>query len=437
MRKSSRKILFHCSGRSSRYSVKRYRKVLLRGRRKKIIPQQRTGLSSGSFGSRYLRFLNPRRNVFSPLPNKSSVIEIDNFSFLDYPEETFENIKKIARSECRFNKIEINYNDGVCLDLAPYLILSLMRRELRQDQVRKGRISAHVSKVIETVGLDENMSIEPADDDDDIIVWPMSFQECSFSDSNVSYIGPSAKYAAEFKDTVNLWLNEVGLELTTSGENSVFKCMAEVLDNALIHSDDGTETSKAWYGGFMSKMLTPRGSPRYVCHFSVVNLGHSIYESLVNCDQESIQQQINSRIADEKRKDRYRFGRKRWNKNLMRMLFSIQDGITSTPIGGTGLMNIIDLVGELGMRPESIAEALKHSLMSRVAIVSGNAYMLVPSLAYGIDEKTEGRYLALNEENDRSLPPDGRLLWQMKSFFPGTILSARFVLSSQNVTKVG
>lgn len=71
------------------------------------------------------KWVKPRERV-----KRTESINITNFSFLDNPQGTLNDLVKIAKHECYDINATINFNDKDILDIAPYIIWGLMNQSM-------------------------------------------------------------------------------------------------------------------------------------------------------------------------------------------------------------------------------------------------------------------------------------------------------------------
>ena len=425
---------YHRKSRSPEQALRRKRKTKKRAGKK-----YRTGFpiaqakSPIEFRGNYLLdTLNPqRKSGYLPKPLAGDEVDCNNFSFIDNPENTLDKIIQISKMDGRLSSLSIHFNDPLCLDIAPYLLFNTFHQDLDVRMRRGGRIGHVLCQTLEKTGLAEHMKIFGLEGEKQHI-WPMVFDESRQAADTTATKGVSSEKAIAFVETMNGWLSEVGLQLSMFGADKIFQCVSEILDNALIHGLKGQETGKAWTAGFMHRPTLRDGTQIYICHFAVLNYGISIGESLTDCCDKEIQAELDELVQGERAKGTFRLLRRRWDPEVMRTLCALQDGVTSfdtdASIGGKGLMDLVEFTTNLGLSTDSIEEGLDDPLMTRLAILSGHAYITVPGLRPQKQENGKRR-LALNAQNDLDHPPDSRLVRKLKKPFPGTILTARFILN--------
>ena len=72
--------------------------------------------------------------------------------------------------------------------------------------------------------------------------------------------------------------------------------------------------------------------------------------------------------------------------------------------------------------------------VSGMAIISGNTQILFDKEAF-LRYNKEGK-IAFNEENSLESVPDSKYVRKIKSFYPGTLISIRFVLQKNYLEKL-
>ncbi|MER9357709.1 hypothetical protein NKI61_31350 [Mesorhizobium sp. M0514] len=372
--------------------------------------------------SRWLRFNRRKHGVR---------IECRQFSFIDNPEETFRTLRKIAEADCNAIDYEVNFEDEHVLDIAPFLVFGMMVEGMA-PMTGGGTVFGPTRKVLEAVGLREFLNIKPfgrmrMDD-----VWPLPLMQrrrAGTSKSRKIAIEPTTLEirADQITKKINEWLGELGSpkELTDHGRGRLKSIVTETLNNAERHGRDGGDGE--WIvAGFMARQPyganTGSANNSHVCHLSFLNLGNSIAHTISGAPEDTLDQ------IDRYCKLHKKIGRR---ETTLATVFALQDGVSRLRqgadgvSGGTGLMDMVEFANELGRETSP-------GLGPHVAILSGDAYVKFEAPfneGFGSSE-SERRLQWFNEGNVVSKPPNDRFVRDLPGYFPGTLITMRFILDA-------
>jgi hypothetical protein len=203
------------------------------------------------------------------------------------------------------------------------------------------------------------------------------------------------------------------------------------LDNAKRHShasEDGT-----WaIAGFMEarKRSDNSGTHAYFCHLAIISPGRTIYESLQHAPAPT-----KSHIAAFVNLHKPTLLQNRaYDEEALWTLSALQDTIsraspTEESINGFGMMTLVEMMNELGAtrRPEE---------QPRLTVLSGASCLMIRP-PYNVPAKGPNghRVLALNAANDLKYQPDEAYVFRMPYRFPGTIVTMRFCLDSEEMVR--
>ena len=362
---------------------------------------------------------------------KTQKIDVVKFSFLDDPERTFETLQKIASAECECAAVEVDFGDDYVLDIAPYLVLGMMRQKMAYV-LTGGSITEPVRKVIHAVGLREFLQMSsfghvPIDE-----VWPLPIIHRRAGGTTTTTdvaAQPTTveKVADRIASLVDEWLEKLAppVSLTEYGLSKIKGFVGEVLNNAERHGRLGGDGE--WIAaGFMARreFETETGSRLlHVCHLSFFNPGRSISDSIKEAPDD-IRQQI-GRFQNLHSKSGI-------SPETLATVLALQDGISRVPqgngqpSGGTGIMDIVEFTNEVGTTPVT-------ELSPRVAILSDRAYILFNGqYGTGVSQESDPRRLQwFNPSNSAMDPPDMAYVKDMPVSFPGTIITMRFVIDDE------
>lgn len=354
-------------------------------------------------------------------------ISCKDFSLIDNPLRTLDTLARIAEADCDSIYYEIDFEDAHVLDIAPFLVFGVMREGMA-PMCRGGTVKAGTRKVLEAVGLREFLRMKPfgrmrMDD-----VWPMPLMQrrrAGTSRSRKIAVEPTTAEirADQIVNRVDEWLRELTspLQLTDHGRGRITGIVTETLNNAERHGRlDG---DGEWIvAGFMARRQHVGGHEGFihVCHLCFMNLGRPISETIMKAPADTTVQI-----------DRYcdRHAGAGIGSPTLATVFALQDGISrfdqsaGNVSGGTGLMDMVEFANEVGRCQIS-------GLGPKVAIVSGRSYVRFEApYNEGFGTAHDERRLQwFNSVNSISDPPDGSHVMDLPSYFPGTVITMRFVL---------
>lgn len=379
--------------------------------------------------------------VWKPLEKRKkpvAEIDLDVFSLIDRPEETFEKFELIAEAECQAQALRLNFNDSMCFDMSAYLLLGLMQKDLPNKQLQGGKITEEVSQVLNAVGLSDYMNIVSNDHPlseqieipgvitrgclDDV----MPFHLASGGGLEAKKLAQSEqrdeKVANNFVDTLkNDWIakHNPKQKISEDAYKKIKDILGELFDNALRHGKPDTETGEWHTVGVLQKRKNKLGQDISVCNLAIINIGMTVSETL-DLAPADILSEI-QRYVD-KHKGSH-------PEDTLKTVCAMQDKISridpkkekNAALNGMGLMNsVLNVMNPLfGC---SVAE-----YQPRFTLLSGKSWLSV-SAAPLTHNEVGTRTLAFNENNDISEPPDNTCVQTLKHKFPGTIISLRFVI---------
>jgi len=355
---------------------------------------------------------------------------------LDNVVASMETLENIARADATQYEATLNFLDERCLDVGPYLVLGLMRRDMIPS-LRGGSMYRGLKKAIEAVALRQFLQIAPFTELSDLAdVWPFPLRQRDFGkrpEQTHLPLNPTTnvKAADALVKTIDDWLNKIcqgedfTLELSRSAKGRIAGVAGELLDNAERHSDLENPLAGGWWiAGFMARRQSTAEEHYYLCHVGFASLGATIGESLVDCRDKHSKAEIEAYVGKHSQISRHKHG-----QELLRSVCALQHGITrfsqeeGLSKGGVGLPRIMDFIMELG-------DTTDNALKPKIGIISGNAYILVGGeykVTLPTGENGQKRQW-FNRENSIDLPPDRGQVFSLKQRFPGTVISIRFAL---------
>lgn len=361
-------------------------------------------------------------------------LAIRNFSFLFHPEETIENLSRMAEAEATCISTIVDFEDEHCLDIGAWLVLSAMRAEMA-PVFAGGAISNDLSKVISALRLDTalGMQVQPIwPDQQDIWAFPVQRRRRSGSSTSKNlHLEPQSKEKAgdELCDALNKWLSTVASqELSRSGRKVVKGMVGETLDNAERHANhlEHPDDSDWLLSGLMVRRNTPSGE-KFDCQLAFLSVGSSISETIATCPDEM-----------RRKMDRYvaahtKTFTKRTNAfQHLQTIFALQPGVSRDPVaflegrGGTGFSDIISFFADLaGIESEEDK--------ARLSVVSGRTVIHIgyPHCRSGGAKLGETPEMWLNGSNTCDDPPDKSCVVELERAFKGTLVTMAFTLDRE------
>lgn len=377
-------------------------------------------------------------------------IDFSNLSLAKNPNETLKKLADLANACSVFPEVRLNFLDSTCDDVASYIVLAHLHSAL-PPIITGGRIHEEVRKVISAVRLRQALGIGAiggvrrrkrnrgfTERRRKAIEGVSAFELVTrsspqrFSDRH-HQIKPQRKEQVgdSFCSTLNGWLGEYQLSLTPEAEQSLVTAIGEALDNAERHgaADTGSAMGDWSVAGF-SRLCEEDGRQILRCSMGMVNIGTTISNSLFSAAP-SVKSKIDSYVA----RHTPIFG-SGMQPELLRTVMALQDGITRVSDatrdrrGGKGFMELAQAFAELGDNGIS-------SMPSVFTIISGRSCVqFTGRFRQGMrDAATRRREMWFNDDNDPSKPPSEAHAFTLDKEFPGTILSASFVIDPTYLRK--
>ena len=389
-----------------------------------------------------LDFLFPERNkkdgwlkIAERKKRSASTLSLKNFSLLDNPEDTLVALQKIAKAEARSIDVTINFEDGYCLDVVPFMLL-MEAWEHMLPVFAGGKMDVPLQKVLVSLGITQAMGIKVNAVEGLEDIWAFPLRRRRAAGSTVSKTAQTDAQTREvvndqFCDSVNEWLREAGLQLTDMGTGWIKTILGELLENAERHSD-GQRQDGAWsIAACMVRRKTSQSEWRLQVFIGIVGLGDTFSESLKRAAEDT-RSNLDSYVSKMKKKGAEQ------SEDTLRTLAALQDTITcvasadSSGRGGYGLQEMLELVNFLGI-------SLDPNRQPRVTIISGKSCIQLRS-PYILGERTQGvtspRVLWCNQTNSSDSTPDKLYVYDMTTGLPGTSISIGFDLDQQYFDQV-
>nr|WP_278377168.1 hypothetical protein [Brucella anthropi] len=419
-------------------SIRRKSRSLLKRMKRGKRPQFRKALLLHSKYSESVLasgLLPNRKKIWIPilkrrLDEKYKELELKNFSFVDYPENTLKLFKSILEFEGNAIEAQLHFDDEYCLDVAAYLVLAEIWPAMARV-FRNGRMSQSIQKVLETLHLRDDLSMRLIGfkNTDDVWAFPKKSRRppgTSRGKDRDLLPQPREKVADEFVQAVDDWIGLVtdDLELTKEAKARFASIIGELLDNAERHSSAPSKDGGWSTAAFLAKRKEGDKTV-FRCYMGFLSVGTSISESMGYASIK-MQAEVNRYL------DRHRGGG--LSRETLRTVAALQDGITRDSDaefhqrGGVGFQEVLELVNALGY-----TNAMENG--PRLTIVSGHSCIKARH-PYIFGRSADGnvrRTLWFNRANDPMEPPDRDFVLDLEDKFPGTIIGITFVFSKDDL----
>lgn len=225
-------------------------------------------------------------------------------------------------------------------------------------------------------------------------------------------------------------LKMVGKSLSPESIEDLSTVFGEILINAEEHS-----TLKYRYStGYFQKIDNDSLNSAYgIYHLAIMNFGESIYEKFKspNCTNFEILDKMKS-ISKNYTKNG--FFTRSFHEESLWTLYALQEGITSVSTTrykrGNGSIRFIDSF--FNLKGDSNLE----DKISKLSIISGNTSIIFDG-KYKIQDKIIGKDLfkvmTFNESGNIEDKPDRKYVKFRKDFFPGTIITAKILITEDDL----
>ncbi len=360
-------------------------------------------------------------------------INIGELSFHNNPSETMRQLLQLVKADAKIKKTKVNYRDGVCGDVGPYLVLAAMYKSLNRI-FTGGKITRNLSRLFDALEVDKHLSIKLKQNEAnpfEISAFKIrSGTGRSKKDSPMHLTGKQLinKTNRELIAEINKWLAGNQEELTLEGRRVVGKLVAETLDNAERHSEKCIVKPDIgdWY--VSGALIKFPNMPLRRIHLSFLSVGNTIASSMEKCadaTREKMQDYVNC----------HRHCMGKYGEEQLKTVFALQDGVTSSSAafldnrGGTGFQDICDFF-------EGMALAQGEAANANFTILSGNTVIhLKAPYMKGVVEQGDERELWFNKNNTKEEPPEKSHVTFTDYPLGGTILTMSFDLKPGLVEK--
>ena len=204
----------------------------------------------------------------------------------------------------------------------------------------------------------------------------------------------------------------------------------EILINAEEHSTQNYRYSTGYFQQISSEKLK---SAYGIYHLVILNFGDSIYQKFKSPNCTNLD--IKHRMAElSKKYTENNWFSKSFDEETLWTLYALQEGITSIPIEeykrGNGSIRFIESFFNLKTNSQDLDN------ISRLSLISGNTNIIFDG-KYEIRDKLIGndsfKVMTFNESGNIEDKPDRKYVKNIKDCFPGTIISAKILITKDDV----
>jgi hypothetical protein len=354
------------------------------------------------------------------------------FSFIDNPDETIATLRGLACAALarRTGALLMAAQDAQELDHCAESVAATVLR----DATSKRRLDVNgvypfdmeIREIVMATGAPQELGHVQGEFDD-----YLRFKLRRGRKSQVSGYRSSEKEAAttNLVEYLNECLGKYDFELAAEEADLVSELAGEVLANGEEHGGSGE-----WFvAGYMRQ---PRHLTYGDCHITIFNVGRTIYDTLRTLPKSSLlRKEIDERVA---RHTRRRLFSHHWTKENLWTVYALQEAVSRHNRGesvlgnrGVGTVKMIEFFQSIGRSSDR---------QPRMCLVSGSTHVLFDGRHKLETVDVEGgrtrRIIAFNQANDLDLPPDPTSVRNLGHPFPGTLLSLRFYLEREHLSKI-
>ena len=369
----------------------------------------------------------------------NTAVSLKEFSFTHNPIMTMNLLGELADRECDSFGINIDFHDDYCLDVGPYLLLSVMKRQMTPIFLG-GEISNPMSKVLHALELDQELGIAvPISNElhEDVFPFPVHRRRASGrSTSETRFIDQQSheKVAKSLSAAIDDWLQvTASQQLNPRGRRIVLRLVAETLDNAERHGDvKCAENDGEWIvAGFMARREY-KNHEYYRCHLAFLSTGTTIEESITTAPEP-----ITSKINEYTDRHKGSIGSRDQSAKHLRTVFALQDGITRSEQAtlekrnGTGFQDILEFYSDLAGHGTENLDASLAIVSGTTCVLCNSAYMHGKRMS-GVDSERE---LWFNESNSQAKSPDPSNVIELERCLKGALITMVFTLDLNYLEK--
>ena len=387
-------------------------------------------------------------NQKKPLSGRKILYVPQTFSIIDNPEESYAFIKQaiLALLFGKYKSVYFSYQNCQQLDVGAQVVLDIVKKEAlsfinkcQHSQLTKlklrsakevGLTDVHqtireIQKFLASVGslavhADVKLEFE------DIIPYRLCTHSRDERFNRMQSIRQKEIDTSNLADYVINSLARLNKKLSPEKIDDLCTIIGEILINAEEHS---TTHNRISIGYFQEKRTND--SHVGIFRLEILNFGKTIYETFAEADRPNEDAITKMRRLSEKYTKNNWFTGKKFEEENLWTLYALQEGITSIPDKkrGNGCIQFIDSFFSLKGNDKASDEK------SKMTILSGNTYIIFDG-TYRITEKeSDGqkfKFMTFNESGSIENLPDKNYVKYSDIYFPGTLISAKILLSEDD-----
>lgn len=421
-------------------SAKRARKQAKKTKKtwqRKIRAQRRYSEIDSAFGisSKILKMLSEHFSGPTVMHQGHLVIPIpEKFSTIENPEFVIALLGQFAKTmqENRARGINLDHSNLRTYDLAANGLLDIIAVELeREDWKRRRKIKwrgvypsdPHIRRFIQALGIVKHLDIlheAPKPKEASVLRVFDVRNRHYYRSSNPNRADYKTKVVQQFAEHINSCLCDHGRELTKLARHKLCEYTGEILDNAEEHAGMLDWTIQGY-------LDNSRDVP--FCEIAIFNFGTTIAGTLDALSRTSYTwKQIAPYLLHHRRRNMFQ---KSWAEHDLLTLIALQGHVSSkntspSDTRGNGTVDLIEFFQKVHSECNGSGDGL-----AKMAILSGSTHILFDG-TYRLMGQSDGRkMIAFNKQNDLEFPPDQKYVKRLNGvYFPGTVISMRFPLSS-------
>jgi hypothetical protein len=361
------------------------------------------------------------------------------FSLIENPEGTLHALIPLARQLLvrRFRRIAINLSEAKSYDLGANAILDVLVDELRVQARRTGRrlnwsgsypSDPGLRRFVRAMGVIKKLEVKHE--------YPLPEEAAGLEAFDwrckhyIRAVRPNesdlkSRVTQKFADHINGCLKRVSKMLTPPARHRLCQYIGEVIDNAEEHAGMLDWSIQGYLDTHLAVPL---------CEIVIFSFGRTIAQTFEALPAgHYTRDQVQNYIDLHQQGGLFTAG---WRPDDLYTLIALQGHVSTknnstTDTRGNGSVDLIEFFQKVH------AECAKEfpDSKARMALVSGSTHVQFDG-TYKMEPNQNGvRIIAFNKANDLHQRPDSRFVHELKGvYFPGTILSIKFPLSTAKLS---
>ncbi|MGZ9677346.1 hypothetical protein [Flavobacterium sp. GNP001] len=210
--------------------------------------------------------------------------------------------------------------------------------------------------------------------------------------------------------------------------------LSTVFGEILINAEEHSTQNYRYSTGYFQQISNDKLKSAYgIYHLVILNFGDSIYQKFKSpkCTNYEIKERM---FELSRRYTANKWFSKSFDEETLWTLYALQEGITSIPIEdykrGNGSIRFIESFFNLKSNSADLDN------ISRLSLISGNTNIIFDG-KYEIRDKFVGKdsfkVMTFNDSGNIEDKPDRKYVKHIKDCFPGTIISAKILITKDDV----